>query len=160
MVNQILASVFSDDLFTATDLNRRAGYVLDRAIEHPVTITRNEQAFALLRREEMSNLTATTQQMKTLLEIFNVAYRLDRGRDIGLEHPYSWVKAFDSEELNELIIELLDAYRCGIDTGNWNFLNATIHEWKESAIAINSQELAVAFSEQSEEIPITKPNLD
>jgi hypothetical protein len=159
MVYPLSASIFSDDLFSATDLNRRAGYILDRAIEHPVTITRNEQAFALLRREEVSDLTAATQQMRTLIEILNVAYRLCQGQDLTSEHPYGWLKAFDTEELNELIIELLDGYRCGIDTGKWTNLNAIIHEWQESAIAINSQELATAFAEEPEEVLLTKPDL-
>lgn len=43
------ASVYGDELITATELNRQPGRVLDTAWERPVTITRNKQHFALLR---------------------------------------------------------------------------------------------------------------
>jgi hypothetical protein len=96
------ASTFEDELFSATDLNRRAGYVLDRALLHPVTITRNEQAFALLPRENMSRLVETARYTQTLLELANLAFRLIQGNDIGLDHPNVWLKSFDTEEINEL----------------------------------------------------------
>jgi hypothetical protein len=152
------ASAFNDELFSATDLNRRAGYVLDRAKINPVTITRNEEAFALLSRDEMSKLTTANQYTKILFEIINVAYRSIQNKKIGSEHPYSWVTIFDLEELNELIIELLDTYRHATDTNDWELLKATIHEWQESAIAINSQELAEVFNEEQAEIFLTPPN--
>ncbi|NJL51079.1 MAG: hypothetical protein HC930_00650 [Hydrococcus sp. SU_1_0] len=145
------ASTFEDELFSATDLNRRAGYVLDQALLHPVTITRNEQAFALLPRENMSRLVETARHTQTLLELANLAFRLIQGDDIGLEHPNAWLKSFDTEEINELIVELFDAYRQAQNSEDWNILAATIHEWKESAIAIRSQELAEAFDDQTEE---------
>ncbi|MFN7413989.1 MAG: hypothetical protein ACK5RT_08790 [Dolichospermum sp.] len=45
------------------------------------------------------------------------------------------------------------------DTSNqaWDLIDAIIHEWKESAIAISSPELAAAFNDETEEIPLTPP---
>ncbi|MGL5079414.1 MAG: hypothetical protein ACRDBG_26750 [Waterburya sp.] len=154
------ASTFEDELFSATDLNRRAGYVLDRALQHPVTITRNEQAFALLPRENMSKLIETTRHTQALLELVNVAFRSIQGHDIGLEHPYGWLNAFDTEEINELLVELFDAYRQAENSEDWTFLSTTIHEWKESAVAISSQELAQAFNDETEEVELTNPQTE
>lgn len=153
-------TVYSDELISATDLNRQPGRVLDRALEHPVTITRNDQAFALLRREEMANLVKEAAQTKVVLEVINVAYRLRGGKEIGSEHPYGWLKAFDTEELNELVTEIVDTLRRCSDTGDWDMLDAVIHEWHESALAIESSELAVAFSDQLNEVPLTQPTVE
>ena len=39
--------LFSDEVFTAGDLNRRSSEVLNRASQNPVTIGRNGERFAL-----------------------------------------------------------------------------------------------------------------
>ena len=53
MLSESSRLVYGDELITATELNQQPGRVLDLAMEHPVTITRNDQHFILLRREEM-----------------------------------------------------------------------------------------------------------
>ena len=66
-----LDSIYSDDLISATELNRPPGRILDMALEHPVTITRNDHAFALLRREKMAELVKAAAQTKFVVEIIN-----------------------------------------------------------------------------------------
>jgi hypothetical protein len=39
-------NIYSDELITATELNRQPGRVLDKALEHPITITRNGSNFS------------------------------------------------------------------------------------------------------------------
>jgi hypothetical protein len=45
------------------------------------------------------------------------------------------------------------------DTSNqaWDLIDAIIHEWHESAIAITSPDLAEAFNDEAEEISLTSP---
>lgn len=151
-------SVYTDELITATELNRQPGRVLDRALEHPVTITRNDHSFALLRREEMANLVKAAAQAKVVVEVINVAYRLRLGEEIGSEQTYGWLKAFDIEELDELVTEIVDAFRLCSDTGDWDMFDVLIHEWHESALAIDSPELKKAFSDElDDEVPLTRP---
>lgn len=154
------AVIYSDDLISATELNRRSGEVLDRAWDHPVTIARNERAFALLRRESVAELVKAATQTRVVVEVINVAFRLRLGENISSEHPYGWLKAFDTEELGELISEILSAFHYGVDAGNWDILEAVIHEWHESALAISSPELAAAFSDEIDEVPLTQPSLE
>lgn len=151
------ANVFSDDLISATELNRQPGRVLDRALEHPVTITRNDHAFALLRREEMANLAKAATLTKTVVEIVNVAYQLSIGKQLGSEHPYGWLRVFDAEELSELVVEVVNVFRLCSDTGEWETMDTVLHEWHESAIATSSPELAVAFNDDIDEVPLTQP---
>jgi len=151
------ASIFSDQLISATELNRQPGRVLDRALEHPVTITRNDQAFALLRREQMANLVRISAQAETVVEVISVAYQLRIGEKIDLEHPYGWLKVFDTEELTELVAEIVDAFRRCSATGDAEILDALIHEWQESASANSSSALAEAFGAEADEVPLTPP---
>ena len=58
-------SIYSDELISATELNRQPGRVLDIAQERPVTITRNDHAFALLRREQMAGLVKAAAQTRS-----------------------------------------------------------------------------------------------
>jgi hypothetical protein len=133
MVSCASATIFSDDLISATFLNRQPGKVLDLAATHPVTITRNEEAFVLLRREEIAKLAQGFEELKTVIEVLNAAYRLHGGVHLGSEHPYGWLRAFDSEELGELIEEILDAFRPGVDAGNWEQLKAVIPPFLDSS---------------------------
>lgn len=159
MIHCASNAVYSDDLFTATDLNRQSGQVLDRAFEHPVTITRNEQSFALLRREEMANLVKSKLQLELALQIILTTNQLGNGEKVSSEHPYGWLAVFDAEELNELNAEIRSTVRHCSDAGNWDLLDAVIHEWRESAIAIESSELTVAFNDEIDQVPLTQPTV-
>ncbi|MBD2534980.1 hypothetical protein H6G97_38345 [Nostoc flagelliforme FACHB-838] len=152
-------NIYSDELITATELNRQPGRVLDKALERPVTITRNDQSFALLRREEVNSLVKAATQSKAVFETLTVAFSLLLGEKIGFEHPYGWLSAFESDDLQEFIKELTEAFRL-IDSSTtaWEMIDALIHEWHESAIAIASPELAAAFSAETDEVPLTKPS--
>lgn len=153
------SNIYSDEIITATELNRQPGRILDKALERPITITRNDQSFALLRREEVTFLVKTATQSKTIFELLTVAFCLLMGKEIGFENPYGWLRVFDAEELQDFIKEVSEAFRL-IDSSNhaWDMIDAIIHEWHESAIAIASPELAAAFSDETDEVPLTKPS--
>ncbi len=162
--------IYSDDLISATELNRQPGQVLDRALLHPVTITRNDQAFALLRREDMANIVKVSAGAEIVVEIISVAYRLSIGEKVGWEHPYGWLSVFDTEELSEFVAEIVDAFRRTSVVGDGEILDAIIHEWHESAICNSSRyfdnichicnsspELAAAMNAEVDEVPLTHP---
>ncbi len=153
-----LGNIYSDELITATELNRQPGRVLDKALDRPVTITRNDQSFALLRREEVTFLVKVATQSKAVFEALTVAFSLLLGKEIGFEHPYGWLSIFDSDDLQDFIKELSEAFRL-VDSSStgWDLIEAIIHEWHESAIAITSPELAAAFSSETDEVPLTNP---
>lgn len=152
--------IFRDDLISATELNRHPGAVLDKALEYPVTITRKDQAFALLPRKQMTLLTEALNELTTAFEVVNVAYNIQKGASIGLEHPFGWLSVFDVQELGELIEEVFDGVRCGKEIGDWKQLKALIYEWNESAIATQSQDLAEAFASETEEVPLSAPEVN
>ncbi|MEH2386495.1 MAG: hypothetical protein V7K14_12115 [Nostoc sp.] len=152
-------NIYSDELITATELNRQPGRVLDKALERPVTITRNDQSFALLRREEVTFLMKAATQSKAVFQALTVAFSLLLGKEIGFEHPYGWLSVFDSDDLQGFINELSEAFRL-IDSSPtaWEMIDALIHEWHESALAIVSPELATAFSAETDEVPLNSPS--
>ncbi|MHC5831090.1 MAG: hypothetical protein ACYT04_87800, partial [Nostoc sp.] len=104
-------NIYSDELITATELNRQPGRVLDKALERPVTITRNDQSFALLRREEVTFLVKTATHSKAVFEALTVAFSLLLGKEIGFEHPYGWLSVFEEDDLQDFIKELSEAFR-------------------------------------------------
>ncbi|MCC5603344.1 hypothetical protein [Nostoc favosum] len=151
-------NIYSDELITATELNRQPGRVLDKALERPVTITRNDQSFALLRREEVTFLVKAATQSKAVFEALTVAFSLLLGKEIAFEHPYGWLNVFEEDDLQDFIKELSKAFRL-IDSSTtaWEIIDAIIHEWHESAVAIASPELADAFSAETDEVPLKPP---
>ncbi|WP_375449153.1 hypothetical protein [uncultured Nostoc sp.] len=154
----IFSNAYSDELITATELNRQPGRILDKACEHPVTITRNDQSFALLRREDVAYLVKGMAQSKAAFEVVSAASGLVMGKKINSEHPYGWLGVFDADDLQDLIKELSDAFRLAdISKNAWDLIDAIIHEWHESAIAISSPELAAAFNDEIDEIELTQP---
>jgi len=161
MLSESSRFVYGDELITATELNQQPNRVLDLAMEHPVTITRNDQHFALLRREEMTLWVKAATLSLTVFEVTAAAYRLRLGEAISSENPYHWLTVFDSDELSELIAELEKAYRLAeSESGAWNQIEIVIHEWHESAKAISSPELAAAFRDEIDEVLLTPPQIE
>lgn len=144
-------NIYSDELITATELNRQPGRILDKALEHPVTITRNDQSFALLRRESVALYVKAAQRSSEILELLSTAFHLLLEQKIGTEHPLGWLRVFDSEELKEFIDEVTQAYRLvNLSEKAWDELDAIIYEWYESALAISNPEFEAAFSQKSD----------
>jgi hypothetical protein len=152
-------SIYSDELVTATELNRQPGRILDKALEHPITITRNDQSFALLRRENMAIFVKAARRSKEIVELLSTAFRLLLKEKIGIGHPYGWLGVFDADELNEFIDEVTRAYRLvDLYEKAWDELDAIIHEWHETALAISNPDFQAAFRETSEgEIAFSQP---
>lgn len=71
---------------------------------------------------------------------------------------YSWLQAFDREELQEFATEILGTYYgAATSLDRWENLDAVIHEWHESAIAILSDDLSEAWQDTDEEVALTPP---
>ena len=134
-------ALYSDCLFSSSELNRRSGYVLDTALTKPVTITRNNDSFALLKRELMANMAKGIEQMDNVSQLMNVAYRLSSGQFVESNNEFKWVEKFDSEERSELVNEVYSALELAKSTDDWDEVAAVIHEWRESALAIDSDDL-------------------
>lgn len=145
--NKISTALYSDCLFSSSELNRRAGYVLDTALTTPVTITRNNDSFALLRRDVMTSMAKGIEQMNNVTQLVNAAYRLSDGQEIEIGHPFKWLEEFDSEERSELVDEVYKALELAKSTDDWDEVSSVIHEWRESALAIASDELTEAFGQ-------------
>jgi hypothetical protein len=155
----VAPSVYSDDLISSTELNRTSGKILDLASERPVTITRGAEAFALMRRDLMAGYVATTTTYQKFSELLMACLTLMSGNEISGGHPYSWLNTFDGDELKELIQEILDWYQThdGSEASLHN-LECIIHEWHESAIAIASPDLQLAFEDEDQEAPLIDPS--
>lgn len=161
MFTRELNFVYSDELVTVSELNSQPGRVLDKALEHWVTIIRHDQSFALLRRDKVTALIKATELSRYVLELLNTAYRLLLQEKISAEHPCGWLGVFDSEDLQDFVAEINDAYQStSMSDEAWTELQAIIHEWHESALAISSPEIAAAFNAESDEVPLTKPIIE
>jgi len=81
-------TIFGDEIFTATDLNRRAGHILDEAKRRPVTITRNDESFALLLRKDASRMVAATANAKRMVDLVTaVSIYRQAGTPVPVGHP-------------------------------------------------------------------------
>ncbi|ELS05421.1 hypothetical protein Xen7305DRAFT_00051650 [Xenococcus sp. PCC 7305] len=139
-------AIFSDHIFTSSELNRRSGHVLDTALTTPVTITRNNDSFALLRRELMTNMAKEIEQTNKVSQLVNVVFQLTLGQEIESTNEFKWIEEFNREERVDLVNEVYEALNLAQSTDDWDEVAAVIHEWRESAIAVSSDELAEAFS--------------
>lgn len=152
--------VFGDELVSATELNRHPGRVLDRASKRPVTVTRGSEAFALLRREDAARMTDASTHAELLSDLAMAVYRLlFLNTPPEPDHQFYWLTVFDKDELGEFLTEVSYAFKEAAGVGFWEEFEAVLHEWHESAIAIGSQELKVAFSAEPDEVLLTKPEV-
>ena len=158
MGTPVVDGLFSDEVFTATELNRRVGTVLDHAWLKPVTISRNNELFALLKREDAARMISTITQMKMAFGFLSEAHRALIGESVAPQ--FSWLKIYDKDDLQRLFSEVFSAVgKATSGAGDWNEVQAVIHEWKESALVAESGVLDDAvFRDAVEEIPLCHPD--
>jgi prevent-host-death family protein len=147
--------VFGDDVYTSTDLNRRSGEVLNRAREHPVTISRNNEQFALFPREQAAKLVRTVNRISVAVELLGAIHEaISRGTP-----SISWLRIFERDDLEKFFAEVLSAtHDASLGRCDWDQVDAVIHEWHESALVAKSGVLDAAMnSESSDETPLPRP---
>lgn len=158
---KIPGRLFGDVLVTATELNRKVGATLDKALSTPVTITRNDQHFALLRREEVALMFAVSEQSSKFAEVMQAIKRARSGANLAKDREYAWLSVFDDDELSEMMGELVDAFGDMMHGGGGaDAVGTVIHEWRESAIAVGNDALAQAMGSEDDPTPLTPPMPD
>ena len=153
--------IFGDPIISATTLNRQSGSVLDRALRGPVTIMRNDEAFALVSRDLAARLFAGLEHASKVVELFEAACdRLLRSSPLRPTHVFEWISAFDEDDLLEMITEVLTAFhRAQSGERTWEEFDAVLHEWEESAWAARSPDLREALNSAGAEVPLTRPTV-
>ncbi|HZU24848.1 MAG TPA: hypothetical protein VFA04_04960 [Bryobacteraceae bacterium] len=152
-----IEGLFSDEVFTATDLNRRAGTVLDHARNRPVTISRNDEQFALLPREQAGKLFRTVTRMARALALLSDAHCALAGE--APSATFSWLTTYDKGDLKKLTSEVFSAVRTATLGGcDWDVVDAVIHEWRESAMVAQTGVLDSAmYFDELEELELPHP---
>jgi len=147
-----METALSDEIITATSLNRSPGAVLDTATKKTVTIVRSQQHFVLLAREQMQRTIARGAIAQQYGEIANAILLALRS---SYSPEYRWLSAFDADELHEFADELRQTYSTCMPVGDTSAFAAVLHEWQESAIANQSQELDAAFAAEDDPVPLS-----
>lgn len=152
--------VFDDVIVSATMLNRRSGEILDQALERSVTIMRNDQAFALLPREQAAEMTALLHGAQQVVDLLHSIERVRAGASLDASEEFEWTTAFGVADLKQLADEIYAMY-ASVRTGErpLDELEAVIHEWQESAWAVRSSGLKAAFEAADDEVPLTVPDI-
>ena len=145
-------SLYSDRIFTSKDLNRKSGSVLDEAMKKPVTITRNSDTFALLKRERMGEITKASDYKTVVINLMNSIVRLSSGNALEEHDSFGWINEFDNEDRLEMVTEVIKTLKYAEKTNDWDELKSVIFEWRESAIANQGDELD-EFKEALKENP-------
>ena len=150
--------VFDDEIVSATALNRHSGEILDRALEKCVTIMRNDQAFALLRRQDAAEMTALLWFAHQILDLLHAIEIVRSGKALDVANEFEWITAFSTDDLKAMADEVYSAFvraRRGEITADE--ASAVIHEWRESAWAIRNPRARAALDSLSEEVLLTEP---
>lgn len=148
--------LFGDEVFTSTDLNRRSGEVLNHAREAPVTISRNNEQFALMRREQAATLLSSLNRVKGALVVLLGVDAALSGRE--LPPAVSWLRVYEKDDLRKLHSEVLEATAMVVlGTSESSHLDAIIHEWRESALVAQSGLLDSVIYEEPDETPLPSP---
>ena len=131
--------IFSDAIVTAKELNRQPGRILDLALEAPVTITRNSEAFALMPREDVTALIQSAKVSRLAFKVTTIAHRLIDGEKLAEDHPYAWLMDFDRDDLKTFINDVTRTFEEFVGLPNaWFEVDGIIYEWHESALVYAS----------------------
>jgi len=145
--------MFGDEVYTSTDLNRRSGEVLNHASKRPVTISRNNEQFALVRRELAATLFRTVNHIQGVVTVL-----LGVQSALAGEVPspvVSWLTILDKEDLQKLSSEVLMLTAKALSQNvEWVQVEHLIHEWRESALAAQSGILDQAMYHDAEDLAL------
>jgi len=149
--------VFADTVFTSTDLNRRGGEVLNQALKHPVTISRNAEQFALMPREQAARLYRSLEGLRAVTALLEEVQAAIGGH--APKPHFEWLSAFDKDDLQRLSTEVLHESRQILDgTEDWGQMDGLLHAWRESAMIAESGTLDDAlFRQAQDEEPLPSP---
>lgn len=151
--------IFTDHLVSATELNRRGGAVLDMALRGPVTITRKDEHFALLRRDIVAHMSAVSDQVILFTDVMQAIHTARATDAMPDNHPYRWLNAFEVEDLQDMEDELLASLAKVVSEIDLEAVETSVYEWHASAVAISSGVLDDAFDPDSasDPVPLTSP---
>lgn len=156
VLSGIEACVFADEVYSSTDLNRRSAEVLNHARLRPVTISRNTEQFALLRREEAARLVQTVKVLGGVVELLSEIQSAIAGQTPS--HKFLWLKIFDKDDLKKMFSAVLGSTRNAfLENASFEDVEAVIHEWMESGSVAQSGVLESAMFEFAEEVPLPVP---
>jgi hypothetical protein len=149
--------LFSDEVFSSTDLNRRSAEVLNHASKNPVTISRNNEWFALLRRDQAAALVKGLAQTVMVVQMAQGAVAIRRGCLEQVPPSVAWMKVFDDEERLTMLSEIFASCVQASGEGDWDNVSSIIHQWHESAMLLDSGLLREAMASEAEEEPLPDP---
>jgi hypothetical protein len=131
--------LFGDRLFSVTDMSRQAGKILDLALKAPVTVTRGDHHFALMRRELASSLFGVTASTEALTDVLMACQQRLAGDPLPQDDEYSWMAGLAQDDLVELIRAALESFRTSMSSATaWTAFDDTIRQWKDGALAAAS----------------------
>jgi len=148
--------LFSDEVFTSTDLNRRSAEVLNRASRSPVTIARNNERFALLRREQAASLVQGVAQLVEVVEVAQAALAMRKGLPVA--PALAWIQSLDDDDRMSMLTEILAACVQASAEDRWGAVGDLLHEWQESASVAESGVLREAMESQADPQPLPEPS--
>jgi hypothetical protein len=135
----------SDEVISSTELRTNQKHWLEQATEKIITVVNGRKQFALVNREQISNLFA--QKHYTELAIgYCQEIRGNTKKD-----TFPWSKYLNDEEKVEFSDEFLNAIMSSIITNDWIGVEHLIEDWKATALAIHDSTLLKALTSEEDQ---------
>ncbi len=133
-------TLLADRIISSTELNRRPAEILAQALENPVTVTSKNGDCVILGREFAAKLFQEEQHLNYMMGL--AEYILARFCGVAwtaLAQEFRWLDGFEKEDILEFFKEYCDTLRNR--TAAPADLEDVIHEWQESALALQNEGL-------------------
>lgn len=136
-----LRPVFGDKVVSPTELARDVRKITVEAFKHPITIHRSEGDLAMMPRQDVAELAAAAQASETMVHIVR-SFLSSRRRPKELPVGWEWLAVFDQEDIEDFVSEYVSAVADALSgLEEWDYPEAVVHEWQESARALHNQAL-------------------
>jgi hypothetical protein len=139
-------ALFADGVVTPTELARHVRRITQMALRRPVTVHRADGDLALLSRDRVGELIATSAAVDDVLDFSRNFLWLLRGK--GRPSPsWGWLESFSPDDIADFLEEYLAAVQsaAGGQT-DWDAPAAVLHEWQEGARALTNQALLAEWA--------------
>jgi hypothetical protein len=130
-----------------SNLTRKIVELLVQAAQQAELVSQSEAEAVLYQNVEPTDIAVQA------LQAIATATALSQNQPTSNDF-FAWLNVFDIDELQDFIHELLIASAKSTEE-----IDAVLHEWNESAIAIASPALAEAFQSETDEVALTDPSV-
>lgn len=146
-----MATTFlSDEVISPTELRTNQKHWLDKACENVITVANGRKKFAIVNREQISNLYAQKHYTEMMLSYCQELMKKIKST------TFPWSEHLSNEQRSEFHNELLNCVMESSATNDWSSVEYLLEDWRATAEVESNPTLAKVLLAEEDPLEYVK----